>query len=27
MVDAGLTASGIAFPFDHPKKWRRRKTF
>ncbi|HZQ63573.1 MAG TPA: aspartate/glutamate racemase family protein [Casimicrobiaceae bacterium] len=27
MVDAGFTASGIAFPFDHPKNWRRRKTF
>lgn len=26
LVDLGVTASGIAFPVDHPKKWRRRKT-
>lgn len=26
MVDLELTASGIAFPYDHPRKWRRRKT-
>jgi Asp/Glu/hydantoin racemase len=26
MVDLGLTASGVAFPVDHPRKWRRRKT-
>jgi Asp/Glu/hydantoin racemase len=26
MVDLDVTASGIAFPVDHPRKWRRRKT-
>jgi len=25
MVNMGLTASGLAFPADRPKKWRRRK--
>ena len=27
MVDLGVDASGLMFPGDHPKKWRRRKTF
>jgi allantoin racemase len=27
MVDLGITASGLMFPSDHPKKWRRKKTF
>jgi allantoin racemase len=27
MVSLGLDASGLAFPSDHPKKWRRRKRF
>jgi len=27
MVNLGLDASGLAFPSDHPKKWRRKKTF
>ena len=26
MVDLGVSASGVAFPVDHPPKWRRRKT-
>jgi len=26
MVDMGLSASGLTYPGDHPKKWRRRKT-
>ena len=25
MVDMQLTASGLAFPSDHPKRWRRKK--
>ncbi|KPK18773.1 MAG: hypothetical protein AMJ67_08290 [Betaproteobacteria bacterium SG8_41] len=27
MVSLGLDASGLAFPGDHPRKWRRRKRF
>ena len=27
MVDMQLTASGLTFPSDHPKRWRRKKTF
>lgn len=27
MVDLEVDASGLAFPYDHPKKWRRKKTF
>lgn len=27
MVDLGIDASGLAFPSERPKKWRRRKTF
>jgi hypothetical protein len=27
MVDLGVTASGLTFPNDHPKRWRRKKTF
>ncbi len=27
MVSLGLDASGLAFPSDHPRKWRRRKRF
>jgi Asp/Glu/hydantoin racemase len=27
MVDLGITASGLTFPGDHPKRWRRKKTF
>ena len=26
-VDLGVTASALTFPPDHPKRWRRRKTF
>ena len=26
-VDLGLTASALTFPPDHPKRWRRKKTF
>ncbi len=26
-VDLGVDASGLAFPSDHPKQWRRKKTF
>jgi Asp/Glu/hydantoin racemase len=26
MVDLGVDASGLTFPSDHPKKWRRKKT-
>lgn len=25
MVGLGLDASGLAFPSDHPKRWRRKK--
>jgi allantoin racemase len=25
MVNLGIDASGLAFPSDHPKKWRRKK--
>jgi hypothetical protein len=25
MVDLGLTASGLTYPGDRPKKWRRKK--
>jgi Asp/Glu/hydantoin racemase len=27
MVDLGVSASGLTFPGDRPKKWRRKKTF
>jgi Asp/Glu/hydantoin racemase len=27
LVDLGVTASGLMFPGDRPKKWRRKKTF
>jgi allantoin racemase len=27
MVDLGIDASGLTFPSDHPKKWRRKKVF
>jgi hypothetical protein len=27
MVNMKLDASGLTFPSDHPKKWRRKKTF
>jgi len=27
MVDLGVDASGLNFPGDHPKKWRRKKIF
>ena len=27
LVDLGLSASGLTFPGDRPKKWRRKKTF
>jgi allantoin racemase len=27
MVNLGIDASGLAFPSDHPKKWRRKKVF
>ena len=27
LVNLGLDASGLAFPLDHPKKWRRNKLF
>jgi allantoin racemase len=27
MVDLGVDASGLLFPNDHPKKWRRKKVF
>ena len=27
LVDLGVSASGLTFPGDRPKKWRRRKTF
>ena len=27
MVDLGITASGLLFPSDRPKKWRRKKVF
>lgn len=27
MVDLKIDASGLTFPGDHPKKWRRKKTF
>jgi Asp/Glu/hydantoin racemase len=26
MVDLGLSASGLTYPGDHPRKWRRKKT-
>jgi Asp/Glu/hydantoin racemase len=25
LVDLGVDASGLTFPSDHPKKWRRKK--
>ena len=27
MVDLGIDASGLTFPGDRPKKWRRKKIF
>ena len=27
MVNLGLTASGLAYPGDRPRKWRRKKVF
>ena len=27
LVDLGVDASGLAFPYDHPQRWRRKKTF
>jgi hypothetical protein len=27
LVDLGVDASGLTFPSDHPRRWRRRKTF
>ena len=27
MVDLGVDASGLTFPSDHPRKWRRKKLF
>ncbi len=27
LVNLGVDASGLAFPIDHPKKWRRKKLF
>ena len=27
MVDLGVDASGLTFPSDRPKQWRRKKTF
>ena len=27
LVDLGVNASGLAFPSDHPRRWRRKKTF
>lgn len=27
MVNLGVDASGLTFPSDHPKKWRRKKSF
>jgi len=27
MVDLGIDASGLTFPADHPRKWRRKKVF
>lgn len=27
LIDLGVNASGLAFPTDHPTKWRRKKTF
>jgi Asp/Glu/hydantoin racemase len=27
MVNLGVDASGLTFPSDHPRKWRRKKTF
>ena len=27
LADLRLSVSGLAFPSDHPRKWRRRKTF
>ena len=26
-VNLGVDASGLTFPSDHPRKWRRKKTF
>jgi hypothetical protein len=27
LVNMRLSVSGLAFPSDHPRKWRRRKVF
>jgi len=27
MVNLGVDASGLTFPSDRPKQWRRKKTF
>ena len=27
MVNLDINVSGLKFPSDHPKKWRRKKTF
>jgi hypothetical protein len=27
LMNLGVDASGLAFPIDHPKKWRRKKLF
>jgi hypothetical protein len=27
MADLGIDASGLAFPGERPRRWRRRKTF
>jgi hypothetical protein len=27
MVSLGVDASGLTFPSDHPRKWRRKKVF
>ena len=27
LVNLDVDASGLAFPIDHPKKWRRKKLF
>jgi hypothetical protein len=27
LVDLGLSASGLTYPGDRPRKWRRKKTF
>ena len=27
LIDPGVSASGLTFPGDRPRKWRRKKTF